>query len=362
MKTQLKYPFFAKRWRPSATKKERGGLGPPRPCVALFEKKCILITGAAGSIGKEICYKVSKLKIRKLIIIDNDEYRLSKLNRELNIFKEKIEIKDYLLDVNSFEDIDKIFINHKPDIVFHTAASKHVDLVEKNWFFGSMNNIISTFNICKCSEKNKVKKTIFISTDKAVEPINFLGLSKSAGEKIIKIFAVKKLYSEFSIVRFGNVIGSSGSLLDSIKDQIKISNVINVTDKNMTRYFMTISDAVSLVLVSTSISSNGDCHVLNMGEPVKIIDIVNSIIKQKNLEQSNNDLSVKIRFIGKRPGEKLHEKLYYDNCIEKTSNELIFNEKRYTNINFDINSFILKLTENKNSINSFRNILNNFIN
>jgi FlaA1/EpsC-like NDP-sugar epimerase len=275
-----------------------------------------------------------------LIAIDIDEYRVSKLNREMNLSKDNFKYTSYLLDVNNLYALSNLFKKHKPDIVYHAAASKHVDLVEKNWFFGSINNIESTFNICKCSNENNVEKTIFISTDKAVEPINFLGISKAVGEKFIKIFAKKYREKHFSTVRFGNVIGSSGSLLDIIKDQLKISNTINVTDKNMTRYFMTISDAVSLVLISTSLSNSGDCHVLKMGDPVKIIDVVNDIVKQKNIGNENN-VKIKINYTGIRPGEKIHEKLFYsDSKIEKTTNRFISNENMVFKNEYNLNDFL----------------------
>ena len=305
-----------------------------------FSNKKILITGARGSIGKEICYKLSKFNINELIAIDIDEYRVSKLNREMNLSKDNFKYTSYLLDVNNLYALSNLFKKHKPDIVYHAAASKHVDLVEKNWFFGSINNIESTFNICKCSNENNIEKTIFISTDKAVEPINFLGISKAVGEKFIKIFAKKYREKHFSTVRFGNVIGSSGSLLDIIKDQLKISNTINVTDKNMTRYFMTISDAVSLVLISTSLSNSGDCHVLKMGDPVKIIDVVNDIVKQKNIGNENN-VKIKINYTGIRPGEKIHEKLFYSvSKIEKTTNRFISNENMVFKNEYNLNDFL----------------------
>ena len=294
-----------------------------------YDDKVVLITGGGGSIGKEICYKISRFKIKKLIVVDIDEYRLSVVNREVTNNNKKLNKKyfNYLIDINEFDRIFEIFKEHKPDIVYHAAASKHVDLVEKNWFFASLNNIRSTYNICECSKINKVKKTIFISTDKAVEPINFLGLSKAVGEKIIKFYGEISRGLHFSTVRFGNVVGSSGSLLDSLKHQLNMSNIVNITDKRMTRYFMTISDAANLVIISTKISKNGDCHVLKMGKPVKILDIINSIIEERNSQIISKKKKIKIKVIGKRPGEKLHEKLYNENIVEKTDNEYILNEK-----------------------------------
>ena len=176
------------------------------------------------------------------------------------------------------------------------------------------------------------------------------------------MYSSKDNKCHFSSIRFGNVIGSSGSLLDSIKDQLKISNVINVTDKNMKRYFMTISDAVSLVLISTKISKSGDCHILKMGEKVKILDIVEDIIKQHNLENQEHS-KVKINFTGIRPGEKIEEKLFYEDKIEKTENKFILNENRLLAKNsIPIEDFIRKIQDPKLEKSEFKNELLKFIN
>ena len=331
---------------------------------SFYENKVVLITGGGGSIGKEICYKISKFNIKKLIIVDIDEYRLSLINREILNNNQEIKNKyfNYLIDINNFERIFEIFQEHKPDIVYHAAASKHVDLVENNWFYGSMNNIRSTYNICESSILNNVKKTIFVSTDKAVEPINFLGLSKAVGEKITKYYGKISETSNFSVVRFGNVVGSSGSLLDAIKHQLKISNTINITDKKMTRYFMTISDAANLVLISTKISKNGDCHVLKMGDPVKIIDIINSIVNERNSQFNIADQNIQIKVIGIRPGEKLHEKLYDEENIEETENKFILNEKKLIQGNIQIKNFLEDLNTLHHDREIFKDKLLKFIN
>ena len=331
---------------------------------SFYENKVVLITGGGGSIGKEICYKISKFNIKKLIIVDIDEYRLSLINREILNNNQEIKNKyfNYLIDINNFERIFEIFQEHKPDIVYHAAASKHVDLVEKNWFYGSMNNIRSTYNICESSILNNVKKTIFVSTDKAVDPINFLGLSKAVGEKITKYYGKISETSNFSVVRFGNVVGSSGSLLDAIKHQLKISNTINITDKKMTRYFMTISDAANLVLISTKISKNGDCHVLKMGDPVKIIDIINSIVNERNSQFNIADQNIQIKVIGIRPGEKLHEKLYDEENIEETENKFILNEKKLIQGKIQIKNFLEDLNTLHHDREIFKDKLLKFIN
>ena len=225
-----------------------------------------------------------------------------------------------------------------------------------------MNNIKSTYNICESSILNNVKKTIFVSTDKAVEPVNFLGLSKAVGEKITKYYGKISNMSSFSVVRFGNVVGSSGSLLDAIKHQIKISNTVNITDRKMTRYFMTISDAANLVLISTKISKNGDCHVLKMGDPVKIIDIINSIVDERNSQFNGVGEKVKVREIGIRPGEKLHEKLYDENSIQETENKFILNEKKLFFENIVLKKFLVDINVLHQDKERFKGRLLKFIN
>ena len=332
---------------------------------SFYDNKTVLVTGGGGSIGKEICYKISKFNVKKLIVVDLDEYRLSKINREILNNNEIMKNKyfNYLIDINNYERISDIFKQHKPDIVYHAAASKHVDLVENNWFYASTNNIRSTFNICECSLLNNVQNTIFISTDKAVEPINFLGLSKAVGEKITKHYGNFNDNLHFSIVRFGNVVGSSGSLLDAIKHQLKISDTVHITDKKMTRYFMTISDAANLVLISTKISKNGDCHVLKMGDPVKIIDIINSIVDENELNFSGIKRKIKIKVVGMRPGEKLHEKLYDENTIHETENRYILNENKPLPKNdVSIKNFLNDLQNIHQSKETFKNKLLDFLN
>lgn len=327
-----------------------------------FLNKSVLITGAAGSIGREICYKLCETGIKKIITIDFDECRSANLINDIKILeKNNIEHINYVININNIDDLKEIFEINKPEIIYHAAASKHVDLVENNWFSASMNNLISTKNIIDCSVKYNSQKVVFISTDKAVEPENFLGLSKAVGEHFIKIYSKEYPNLNFSTVRFGNVIGSSGSFLDVIKKQIETTNHVNITDKNMTRFFMTISDAVSLVIVSTVISKNGDCHILKMGKPIKIIDIANEIIKQNNLQNNSSD-HIKINFIGRRPGEKLSEKLYYEDYVEYTENEYILNEKKSTIKNSsEIENFFNDIEIFKKDKSKFKNIIVNFL-
>ena len=291
--------------------------------------KNILVTGAAGTIGKELTFQLEKLKPKKLILIDNNENSISNLEMDLNLnenVKSKIEIK--LINLCNLYLLEEIFVREKIDVIFHAAAFKHVSLIENNIKQSFFNNILSTINLIKLSKKYFVKKIIYISSDKAVNPINVLGVCKRIGEKLIKIANDNSLNT--SSVRFGNVISSSGSLIPKIHHQIKSKNEIYLTDKNATRYFMTIKDAVNLVIRSTEMELTGDVYVLNMGKPIKIYDIAIKILKSLNLtvyDHNSQNGDVKIRYTGLKEGEKMHEELFFDNKAEKTENANIMKEK-----------------------------------
>jgi len=294
-----------------------------------LSKKNILITGAAGTIGKELTYQLDKIKPNKLILIDNNENSISNLELDLNLneaIESKIEIK--LINLCNLEILEEVFKNEKIDVVFHAAAFKHISLIEDNIKQSFYNNIVSTLNLINLSKRYSVKKFIYISSDKAVNPINILGVCKRIGEKLVKIASDDSLKT--TSVRFGNVISSSGSLIPKIHHQIKFKNEIHLTDKNATRYFMTIKDAVNLVIKSTEMKLNGDVYVLNMGKPIKIFDIAIKVLKSLDLklyDEKTGIGDVKIKYSGLRKGEKMHEELFFDNSSEKTQNPNIMIEK-----------------------------------
>ena len=220
--------------------------------------------------------------------------------------------------------IEKIINENKPDFIFHAAAYKHVEIVQDNPVMSVFNNLISLINMLEISKTQIGLNFVFISTDKAVEPLNYMGKSKRLGEIITNSFnSIEPKNNKYCSVRFGNVIGSSGSLIPKIQNQISNNSEITVTDIEATRYFMTINDAVNLTLQSTQLSNKGQIYVLDMGKPVNIYELVKKII----INSGKENLIKKIKITGLRNGEKLHEKLYHSNMSEPTSNKLILSEK-----------------------------------
>jgi UDP-N-acetyl-D-glucosamine 4,6-dehydratase len=273
--------------------------------------KKVLITGAGGSIGSEIARQCSAFGADELILLDHSEFNLYQIAEEL------CEIKPHLVmqSVSNLELLDKTFEKYKPDIVIHAAAYKHVPLVEDNIGEAIINNVIGTKNTIDCAIKHDVKKFVLISTDKAVRPTNVMGTTK----RICELYAQNintPDNTEIVAVRFGNVLGSSGSVIPKFKAQIEAGKNITVTHPDITRYFMLIPEACELVLQAASIGKGGEIFILDMGEPIKIVDLA-----KKMIELSGQD--IKIEFSGLRPGEKLYEELLINNSDAKTEYESI---------------------------------------
>ncbi len=306
-----------------------------------FEKKTILVTGGAGSIGTEITRQLLKSKLKKLIILDHSELNIYRINQKLNSKKLKIilgNIQDKIL-------LEKIIKINKVDYIFHAAAYKHVKFLEDNIYAATKNNILGTQALIESIKGKKINFT-FISTDKAVEPKTVLGITKRVGELLVHFASNHNDYkkTKFTIVRFGNVIGSDGSALPYFINQIKKNQTITVTDKKMQRYFMTIKEACKLVLQSTLIDSKNKILFLDMGKPVKIVDIIKKIF---NICKKP-DQKLKLRYIGNKFNEKISEKLSSQNAFYKT---------KFNKINF-----IYDKTKKKSDVNIFLNLLNNKIN
>jgi len=307
--------------------------------------KTVMITGAGGSIGSEISKQVLKYKASKIILVDNSEYNLYKIAEEIPNHPH------YLKSVANRKEIQEVFCQHKIDIVIHAAAYKHVPLCEENPESAIKNNIIGTKNIIDLSVNNNVKRVVLISTDKAVRPTNIMGATK----RVCELYAQNKESKSTIItaVRFGNVLGSSGSIIPKFKKQIENNQPLTVTHKEITRYFMLIPEACQLVLQAASIAKNKELFVLDMGEPVKIYDLA-----KKMLKLYNKDLEIKIT--GLRPGEKLYEELLINENDKKTIYESIFvAEKTFYNID-KLNKEIKNLLKAKNKKTELKKIVPEF--
>tara|TARA_B100001057_G_C22865691_1_gene956408 strand:- start:4095 stop:5669 length:1575 start_codon:yes stop_codon:yes gene_type:complete len=297
-----------------------------------YFKKSIIITGAGGSIGSELCRQLINHNPEKLVLLDNSEINLFNIEREMNALckKNNIVLVTYLGSVCDSERIEDIFNKHSIDIIIHSAAFKHVNLVESNIVEGFRNNVIGTYTLKKIAIKCKVQKLILVSTDKAVRPSNIMGATKRLSELIMQSNKDSESILKTSIVRFGNVLGSSGSVIPIFHEQIKNGGPLTVTGENMERYFMAINEAAQLVLVAGSIGTNGEVYLLDMGKPVKIINLARNMLKLYNLKEKNDsnprgDIAIKI--IEKLPSEKLHEELLVSNDSVPTSHPKVMMEK-----------------------------------
>tara|TARA_B100000787_G_scaffold168051_1_gene156068 strand:+ start:4761 stop:6662 length:1902 start_codon:yes stop_codon:yes gene_type:complete len=289
--------------------------------------KVILVTGAGGSIGSELCRQVILLKPNKLILFEISEPALYQIEQELLKIKDlKIEIFSVLGSVRDKVRLNKVFNRFSVQTIYHAAAYKHVPLVEFNQTEGILNNAIGTWSIAEAAIKNHVETFVLISTDKAVRPTNVMGASKRIAELILQAFSKNENNTCFSMVRFGNVLDSSGSVIPTFKRQIKEGGPVTVTDKNIVRYFMTIPEAVELVIQAGSMGNGGDVFVLDMGEPVLIYDLAVKMIQLsglKVLNEENPEGDIEIQFTGLRPGEKLYEELLVGGNVSPTDNKLI---------------------------------------
>ena len=305
---------------------------------SFIENKSICVTGSGGSIGSELCEQIIRLKPKKLILFEQSEINLYALLEKLkeNTFN-KSELIPILGSANNASLLEKVLETEKVEVIFHTAAYKHVPLVEKNPISGIENNALTTFTICKAAIKTKAKKVILVSTDKAVRPSNVMGASKRLAEIIFQAFAFEeaklskenKKYKQtlFSIVRFGNVLASSGSVVPLFKKQINNGGPVTLTHRDIVRYFMTIKEAVRLILITITITEGGEVFLLDMGEPVKIFSLAEQMIKLSGLKIKNKDNpegDIEIVETGLRPGEKLFEELLIDAEAIGTDHPLIF--------------------------------------
>ena len=284
-----------------------------------YKDKTVLVTGGGGSVGSELCRSLAALSPKKIIIFDiceNGAYELlMELNAEFPEVSKAVEIGS-VRDVNR---LDFLFNKYKPEVVFHAAAHKHVPLMEENPEEAIKNNILGTYNVANAAEKYGVERFVLISTDKAVNPVGVMGVTKRISERIV-LSRDKK--TSFSAVRFGNVLGSAGSVVPLFKRQIERGGPVTLTDKRAERYFMSISEAARLLLSAGAMAGRGELFVLDMGKPVKIYDLAKNMIIRSGLVP---EVDIEIREAGLRPGEKLLEELIItDESFTKTENDKIF--------------------------------------
>jgi UDP-N-acetylglucosamine 4,6-dehydratase len=287
--------------------------------------KTVMVTGAGGSIGSELCRQILQSGAHKLLLLELSEFSLYAIETELRRYAqshnlENIGITPILGSVTDSERLKEILAHWQPDTIFHAAAYKHVPLVEANPVEGIRNNILGTFELAKASHEAKVSDFILISTDKAVRPTNIMGATKRGAEQIIQAFA-EKSETRFSMVRFGNVLGSSGSVVPLFRQQIEMGGPITLTHRDVTRYFMTIPEAAQLVIQAGGMAKGGEVFVLDMGKAVRIMDLANTMVQLSGLtvrSDANPDGDIEILEIGMRPGEKLYEELIIGNDPRST--------------------------------------------
>ena len=347
------------------------------PFESLMKKnifqKTILITGSGGSIGSELCRQIIKFKPEKLLLVEISEYALYTIHSELELIKnDEIEILPLIGSVQDEKRMEEIISIWKPATIYHAAAYKHVPIVEYNLIEGLKNNVLGTLELAKLASIHKVSNFVFISTDKAVRPTNIMGATKRIAELILQSFYHKNLHNNeenktnFSIVRFGNVLDSSGSVIPKFRDQIRKGGPLTLTHKEITRYFMTITEAAQLVIQAGALSKGGDVFVLDMGEPIKIYDLAIRMIELSGLsvkDSHNLKGDIEIKITGLRPGEKLYEELLLSKNPSKTNHPKIFRSEEpfleYFKLERELNS--LQKVMSKNDLESVRDIVKKIV-
>ena len=321
----------------------------------LISANSILISGAGGSIGSELSRQIVKNRPSHIILLEQSELNLFNINNELKAYLQnnKIEncnIKLKLGSINNNSLVEEIFEKYKPKIIYHAAAYKHVSLIEENVFSGIENNIFGTINLIKYAIKSKsVEKFMMISTDKAVRPTSVMGMTKRVAEMYIQSLQdLKNSSIKFSIVRFGNVLGSSGSVVPIFYKQIENGGPITVTDREVTRFIMSIEEAVGLILTASFLSKGNEIYLLDMGEPIKILDLAKKIVNLSGLkikDNQNPNGDIEIIFTGLKPGEKLYEELLVDGNSKKTQFDYIYRAVELSHSNAKMNQYLAQIND-----------------
>ena len=288
---------------------------------AYINNKVVLVTGGGGSIGSELCRQIAGFGPKQLIIFDVYENNAYDIRNELRTRFPDLDLITLIGSVRDHKRVEAVFELYRPQIVFHAAAHKHVPLMEDSPNEAIKNNVFGTFKVAKAADMYNTEKFVLISTDKAVNPTNIMGASKRLCEMVVQYFNDRSK-TEYVAVRFGNVLGSNGSVIPLFKKQIADGGPVTVTDKRIIRYFMTIPEAVSLVLEAGTYAKGGEIFVLDMGKPVKILDLAENLIRLSGYTPYKD---IEIKFTGLRPGEKLYEELLIDTAnLKKTANDLIY--------------------------------------
>ena len=306
--------------------------------------KVVLVTGGGGSIGSELCRQIAAYGAKQLLIFDIYENNAYDIEQELKRRHPELNLVALIGSVRDKGCLEKVFQTYHPQLVFHAAAHKHVPLMETSPNEAIKNNVFGTYNTARLANEYGVEKFVLISTDKAVNPTNIMGASKRMCEMVVQMMSRNSKGTQFAAVRFGNVLGSNGSVIPLFKKQIAEGGPVTVTDPKIIRYFMTIPEAVSLVLTAGSYAKGGEIFVLDMGEPVKIVDLATNLIKLSGLKPGRD---IEIKFTGLRPGEKLYEELLMaEEGLHKTDNNLIFIGEP---IEMDDEKFLMQLAELKDA-------------
>ncbi len=336
-----------------------------------IQHKNVVVTGAGGSIGSELCRQIIRLQPKKLVLFESSEFALYQIERELLAACENMQsppaIIPVLGSVQNQARIEKVLKTHAIQTLYHAAAYKHVPLVEHNPIEGVQNNVLGTWRTACAADEVRVEHFVLISTDKAVRPTNVMGASKRMAELGLQALAKESRQTVFSMVRFGNVLGSSGSVVPLFRKQIKAGQTLTVTHPEITRYFMTIPEAAQLVIQAGAMAKGGEVFLLEMGQPVKILDLAQRMIRLSGLKEKtpqNPDGDIEIQFTGLRPGEKLYEELLIDESnAEETAHPRIFHahEESITYTDYKKMLDLLVTACNQSNINTIHQILDTYV-
>jgi len=316
--------------------------------------KVVMVTGAGGSIGSELCRQIIELKPRKLILFEISEFALYQIEQEIKSIISAsgsgitCELVALLGDIKDKKRISKIVSYFSIQTIYHAAAYKHVPMVEKNILEGVRNNILGTYTAAQAAIEGGVETFVLISTDKAVRPTNVMGATKRFAELVLQGLAIQQSKTRFCMVRFGNVLGSSGSVIPVFRNQIAKGGPVTITHPDIVRYFMTIPEAAELVIQAGSMGKGGDVFVLDMGQPVKITDLANKLIHLSGLtvrNESNPDGDIRIEFTGLRPGEKLYEELLIGDNVAGTEHMMILSAQEVSLGEIELKNYIVALKD-----------------